>query len=256
MRTLIVGAACFSPLLFLALLGTAPLVGLGIMAATHLALVYTTLRPNVQWLGPVITHFRTTRNEVWLTIDDGPTEDTLAVLDLLGRYGAKATFFVKGTLAAARPHLVRAMIDAGHSVANHSQTHPSGTFWCLPGRAIAREIESCNETLRSITGTAPRWFRAPVGMKNPFVHPVLARLGMRLIGWSSRGFDGVFRDAARVVDRITRDVNAGTIVVLHQGLDQSGAVLEGVLGSLQQRGFAFVVPADDQLTARDARSDR
>lgn len=256
MRNLIVTSAWLSPLVFLALLRTSPLTGLAIMAASHLVLVYATLRPNVQWLGPVITHFRTASNEVWLTIDDGPADDTPAVLEILARYGAKATFFVKGTLAASHPEFVRAMVDAGHTVANHSHTHPSATFWCLPRRAIAREIQSCNDTLRSIAGSEPRWFRAPVGMKNPGVHPELAKRGMRLIGWSARGFDGVMSNTPRVIDRIAKEATPGGILVVHQGLPQSPAVIEGIVATLKSRGYEFVVPADEQLTVRDVRSDR
>jgi peptidoglycan-N-acetylglucosamine deacetylase len=255
-RNLIVASAWLSPLVFLALLRTAPLTGLAIMAASHLVLVYATLRPNVQWFGPVITHFRTASKQLWLTIDDGPADDTPAVLEILARHGAKATFFVKGTLASARPELVRAMVDAGHTVANHSHTHPSGTFWCLPQRAIEREIQGCNDALRSITGSEPRWFRAPVGMKNPGVHPELAKRGMRLIGWSARGFDGVMSNTPRVIDRISKDATPGGILVVHQGLPQSTAVIDSLLTTLSGRGYEFVVPDDEQLTARDVRSDR
>lgn len=253
MRSLIITAALLSPIVFLALWQTRPLLGFAIMAASHAALLYATLRPNVQWLGPVITRFRTNEKHVWLTIDDGPEADSTTLVDLLRRYDAKATFFVKGKLAAAHPELIRTIVDAGHSVANHSDTHPSATFWCLPPARIAREVDGCNEALRAITGVAPRWFRAPVGMKNAGVHPQLARRGMRLIGWSARGFDAVSKDVDRVVERIVRRVEPGAIIVLHQGLAHSAAVIERVLQTMQSRGFAFVIPEDDQLMATDAR---
>ncbi|HEX6159088.1 MAG TPA: polysaccharide deacetylase family protein, partial [Thermoanaerobaculia bacterium] len=96
-----------------------PAAGIGVLALSHLLILYPTLRPNVQWLGPVVTRFRTDAKEVWLTIDDGPTGDTPAVLDLFQRLEVKATFFVKGTLTEEHPGLVRSMIERGHSVANH-----------------------------------------------------------------------------------------------------------------------------------------
>lgn len=253
MRALIVWAACLSPLVFIALLTRAPLTGLAIMAATHLLLVYATLRPNVQWLGPVVTGFATDKEEVWLTIDDGPAEDTPALLDVLDRHRARATFFVKGALTRQRPDLVRAIAERGHSVANHSDTHPSATFWCLPPGAIAREIDGCNEALLHVTGHAPIWFRAPVGMKNPAVHPLLSSRGMRLIGWSARGFDGVGSEPAAVTSRITRETRAGSIVLLHQGRPRSAEIIDSVLTALESRGYSFVVPADERLTATGAR---
>ena len=226
----------------------APLAGVGILAISHALILYPTLRPNQQWLGPVVTRFRTARNEVWLTIDDGPTEDTPAVLSLFSQHGVRATFFVKGVLAQKSPQLVEAILAAGHTVANHSQTHPGGSFWCsFPGR-IAQEIDDCNRALEAATGVKPTWFRAPVGYKNPAVHPALARRGMRLIGWSARGFDAVVGDPELVLARILPDVQPGAIIVLHQGREHSLRVLERIILALKERGYSFVVPADAQLT--------
>lgn len=225
----------------------APLLGIGVLALSHALVLYPTLRPNVQWLGPVVTRFKTDRNEAWLTIDDGPTDDTLAVLDLFDRHEVKATFFVKGSLTEASPELATEILRRGHSLANHTQTHPSGSFWCsLPGR-IGSEIDGCNRALKNATGEQPRWFRAPVGMKNPAVHPALKRRGMRLIGWTARGFDAVVSDAEEILSRILTKLVPGAIIVLHQGRDHSLRVLERVIVGLKERGYAFVIPTDAQL---------
>ena len=217
------------------------------LALSHLLIVYPTLQPNSQWLGPVVTRFETERKELWLTIDDGPSDDTGRVLDLFDAHGVKATFFVIGTRAERLPDQTRAIAARGHSVANHSQTHPSGSFWCLlPGR-IAGEIESCNRTLAKLSGEAPRWFRAPVGHKNPAVHPVLERRGMRLIGWTARGFDGVLSDPDQVVARILPHLAPGAIIVMHQGREHSLRVLERVIVEVKGRGYEFVIPEDGQL---------
>lgn len=223
------------------------MAGIGVLALSHALILYPTLRPNVQWLGPVVTRFRTDRKEVWLTIDDGPTEDTREVLDLFARHEVKATFFVKGVLAEQHPELVRAILKRGHSLANHSHTHPAGSFWCsLPGR-IASEIDGCARALQSATGRAITWFRAPVGMKNPAVHPALAKRGMRLIGWTARGFDAVLTDPEEIAKRILPEIVPGAIIVLHQGRAHSIATLERVIVALRDAGYAFVIPTDEQL---------
>ena len=201
-------------------------------------LVYGTLVPNAQLLGPVITCFEPEGNEVWLTIDDGPADDTMQVLDALD---VKATFFVKGNLAREHPELIRAVAERGHGIANHSETHPSATFWCLGPAAIAREIDG---------GVASKWFRAPVGMKNPFVHPALRRRGMRLIGWSVRGFDSVGDDVERVVRRIVPRVFPGAIVVMHQGRAISARCIARVVAELRARGYRFVIPDDARLKTK------
>ena len=245
MRRVILALAIAAPVALIVLWPHAPLAGLGILALSHALLLYPTLRPNVQWLGPVVTSFEPQGNEVWLTIDDGPTDDTAAILDILDARGAKATFFVKGLLARRRPDLIRAIVERGHGVGNHSDTHPSASFWCLLPAAIAAEIDGCAAAI-----PPTRWFRAPVGMKNPAVHPALARRGMRLIGWSVRGFDGVRGDADRVVRRIAPRVFPGAIVVLHQGRDTSAACIARVVDELRARGYAFVIPGDERLKTK------
>lgn len=212
-------------------------------------MLYPTLRPNVQWLGPVITRFETARRELWLTIDDGPSDDTRAVLDLFDAHCVQATFFVKGTLAEQHADLAREIVRRGHTLANHSMTHPQATFWCLPPERIAGEIDGCSRALASITGEQPRWFRAPVGMKNFTVHPALAKRGMRLIGWTARGFDAILSDGAEIVRRILPHLRPGAIIVLHQGREHSLGVLEQVIVALKERGYTFVIPDDSQLRA-------
>jgi len=227
----------------------APLAAIAILALSHALLLYPVLRPNVQWLGPVVTRFETSRKEVWLTIDDGPTDDTPAVLDLFDRHDVKATFFVKGMLAEQSPDVAREILRRGHSLANHSQTHPAGSFWCSTPRRLAYEIDGCNRAITSIAGAPPRWFRAPVGMKNPAVHPALARRGMRLIGWTARGFDAVRSDPREILARILPHLRPGAIIVLHQGRDYSLRVLEHVIVAVRERGYEFVIPEDEQLRA-------
>jgi peptidoglycan-N-acetylglucosamine deacetylase len=246
---LILGFALVAPVLLIVLWKVSPVAAIGVLALSHALVVYPTLRPNVQWLGPVMTHFTTPAKEVWLTIDDGPTDDTPAVLSLFERYGVKATFFVKGVLTEAHPELIREILARGHSVANHSHTHPAGSFWCSPPGRIGAEIDGCSRALLNVTGETPRWFRAPVGMKNPAVHPALARRGMRLIGWTARGFDAVLTDPEEIARRIVPAIAPGGIIVLHQGRAHSLATLERVITALQAQGYTFVIPADAQLAA-------
>jgi peptidoglycan/xylan/chitin deacetylase (PgdA/CDA1 family) len=242
MRNLIVGLAWLSPLVPIVLWPHTRIWGFVIMALMHALWLYPTLSANVQWFGPVVTKFSTEDRELWLTIDDGPADDTLQILELLASRSVRATFFLKGVLAEARPELLRAIVDAGHTIGNHSYTHPSATFWCLPAPWIEEEIDRCNAVLGPV-----RHFRAPVGMKNPAVHPALAKRDMRLIGWTARGFDSVTADAERVAARIVPRVEPGGIVVMHQGLPQSLQCIERVVDDLQRAGYAFVVPDDARL---------
>ena len=227
----------------------------GACAAAHGALAGATLRPNNAVFGPVVTHFEPAGDEVWLTIDDGPDpHDTPRLLDLFDAQPGgpvRATFFLRGDRARAHPALVEEIVRRGHGVGNHTFSHPQATFWCAGPRRLAREIGGCSEALRSITGRAPTLFRAPVGHVNPFVHRAAARCGLRLVGWSARGFDGVDRhaaDPAGVVARILVGLRPGAIILLHEGRRGPGGEAVNVqsakqlLAALAERRWRAVVP--------------
>jgi peptidoglycan/xylan/chitin deacetylase (PgdA/CDA1 family) len=234
MRTLIIALAAGGVVYTIAMHSWQSLL---IGALLGAPMVIATLQPNVQWLGPVVSRFDTDRDEVWLTIDDGPTDDTSALLDLLDRLGVRATFFVKGVLAAEHPDRVRDIVARGHRVANHSHTHPAGTFWCLPPPAIAREIDRCNAAIPPTT-----LFRAPVGFKNLFVHPALRKRGMQLIGFDARAFDALERNPETIAARIVKALHPGAIVLLHQGREWSLRGIEKTVNAIRERGYSFTIP--------------
>ena len=223
--------------------------GLPAMIATHLAVVACTLYPRATLLCPALARLPVAGRRVWLTIDDGPSDDTLPLLDLLDRHGARATFFVVGARARARPELVREIVRRGHGLGNHSDGHRDRIFWMLGPWRMAREIGECQRTLQDITGAAPRWFRSVVGMTNPFVALPLHRLGLTRVAWSARGFDGVDCEPAQVLDRITGDIAPGAIVLLHEGAKHGHnvAIAAALLQWMVAHGWQSVLP--EQLEA-------
>jgi peptidoglycan/xylan/chitin deacetylase (PgdA/CDA1 family) len=188
------------------------------LPAAHGALLIPTLRRNCDWFGPVATHFETENREVWLTIDDGPTErDTPPMLDLLDQFGARATFFCIGRQVDRHRALTREIRNRGHGVGNHTYQHPSGMFWALPPRMIREEVTRCSHAIRCACGSGPEYFRSPVGMTNASVHPAIEREGLRLVGWTAAGVDGLSERGDVVVRRIERRLRPGAIIVLHEG---------------------------------------
>jgi peptidoglycan-N-acetylglucosamine deacetylase len=219
-------------------------VGLPLMVATHLPFWWGTLWPQSRLFCPVLTHLPTSARAVWLTIDDGPSAQTLPMLDLLDRHGAKATFFVVGERAAAHPELIREIVRRGHGLANHSATHPVRWFWALGPQKMRAEIERTQAILQQITGVRPRWFRAVIGMSNPFVAGALKREGLTRVAWCARGFDAVVADPQRVLRGVERNLAPGAIVLMHEGAPH-GRNLEGMallLERLETLGYRTLLP--------------
>lgn len=221
---------------------------LGVAAVVHGLLIYAIVAPQCAWLGPVVTRFRAQGREVWLTIDDGPSgQESSQLAQELQSRGVRATFFLKGHVLSGQPQHAAQLHACGHTLANHTHTHPASTFWWLWPTTLRRELDACNEALESVGVTACRWFRAPVGLKHVFLHRELAVRGMRLIAWNVRGLDGVRCDPEAVVRRVLKKVAPGSIVVLHEGRARSMEGILRVIEELQERGYAFVIPSDEQL---------
>lgn len=224
---------------------------LGAVVADHLLLTAAGLVPRASLLGPNLTRLPPTaaaRGEVAITIDDGPDPAvTPAVLALLESHGVQASFFCVGERIARYRTLAREMAARGHAVENHSQRHLN-RFALLGPRALRDEIERAQDSIAAATGETPRFFRAPMGLRNPFLEPVLARAGLELVSWTRRGFDTVSADPQRVLRRLTRALRPGDILMLHDGhaARTAGgaavivAVLPRLLGALREAGLTPV----------------
>lgn len=194
----------------------------GAVALNHAALTAAGLWPRSRWLGPNVTRLppaATARGEIAITIDDGPDpEVTPAVLDQLAASGVHATFFCIGERARRHPSLLRRIVAEGHGVQNHS-LHHRHDFSLRGPRALEREIAAAQDLLAEIGGTRPHCFRAPAGLRNPLLDPVLHRLGLHLVSWTRRGYDTRDADGGRVLRRLldTAGPAAGEILLLHDG---------------------------------------
>lgn len=126
--------------------------------------------------------------EVALTYDDGPNDGhTERLLDILARHNAQATFFLIGSFARQRPDLTRRIHEAGHTIGNHTWTHPRLIF--QPSARIREELSSTNAALEDILGERVRYFRPPYGARRPAVLRIARELGLVPVLWNVMAFD-------------------------------------------------------------------
>jgi len=193
---------------------------LGAVVLDHLLITAAGLWPRSDLLGPNWTRLpaqSAARGEIAITIDDGPDpEVTPRVLEVLAAFEARASFFCIGERVTRHPDLAREIVRRGHSVENHSQRHRRSFSLLGPWR-MAAEIARAQECIAQVTGETPRFFRAPAGLRNPFLEPILERLKLQLVSWTRRGFDTVNADADDVYHRLSRSLVDGDILLLHDG---------------------------------------
>jgi len=151
-----------------------------------------------------------------LTFDDGPNPAvTSRLLDLLERYDARGTFFVIGRHVRACPALAREIVARGHTIGNHTDTHPN-LLW-QSRRRIVEELERCDVSIADATGQRPRIMRPPFGYRRPQVHAAARHAGFgRPVLWSRSARDWRPQEPAPVIRRL-RSVRPGDIVLLHDG---------------------------------------
>lgn len=186
----------------------------------------------------VATRARTHGKVLYLTFDDGPDpEHTPAVLDLLQRHGARATFFLVGELIDRHPDVVRRIVDEGHQLGNHSWSHPF-----MPDLPIAAQIEEIARTdacLAAYDGRARHPFRPPFGN---FSHELLlhfARTGRTIAFWSYNSNDYRRLPAAILLEKVrTNPPRSGDVVLMHDDNHDTVALLAGLLPEWRTQGYA------------------
>ena len=182
------------------------------------------------------------RRAVALTFDDGPSERTPRILELLAQYGAVATFFPCGANVARLPAIARAVEEAGHEIGNHGYAHPLCCF--RSSRFMEADMARAQRVILEHTGARPVWFRAPYGVRWFGMGRAQRRLGLRGVMWTVMGYDWSL-EAGAVVERIGTRVSNGAILCLHDGRElrsapDIGVTIEAVrrlLPILLERGY-------------------
>lgn len=169
-----------------------------------------------------VTGVRTAGPAAALSFDDGPDpEATPRLLDLLGRAGARATFFLVGKRAARHPELVARIAAEGHAVGNHGWDHPA--LPTLKPAAVVDQLRRTAEAIAAAGVARPRLMRPPYGDQSLASHLAARRLGLTVTAWSVVGADWEDDDGATIAGRVLAGLHPGAIVLLHDSLASWGA---------------------------------
>lgn len=188
----------------------------------------------------------TNRKSIVLTFDDGPCPVTTPqVLDVLKEFGCQAVFFCIGRKIAGNEVLLQRMVADGHLIANHSFSH-SPLFDLYSSDRMLREIRETNEEIYRATGLRTKLFRPPYGVTNPMLAKAVQRSGLASVGWNKRSLDTAIKDNNKVLTRISGNLQAGDIILLHDSVTRCPAVLKEFLSFLQKTEYK--VERFDKLT--------
>jgi peptidoglycan/xylan/chitin deacetylase (PgdA/CDA1 family) len=218
---------------------------LALMTAGAALIYYATYAVRSQWLGRTDWRGCSQMGAVALTFDDGPSEDTERILNVLAAHDVSATFFMIGRNVERFPQTARRVIAEGHAIGNHSYSHP--IFLYRTPRETRQQLEHAQAVITETVGLRPRLARPPCGVRTPAYFRAAQRLGLRTVQWDVAGFDWKPRSGKRIAQDVLRQARAGSIILLHDG-DSEGkhdrtetiAALPLIIEGLRARGLRIL----------------
>jgi peptidoglycan-N-acetylglucosamine deacetylase len=208
---------------------------------------YQSMAPTGRWFGKTFTGPSPGSRQLALTYDDGPNDPhTLRLLEVLAKHNVRATFFLIGRYVEQRPDLAREIVQAGHTVGNHTFTHPLLTF--KSEAQIRRELSRCHAALQDAIGQHSYLFRPPFGGRRPAVLRIAREMGLQPVMWNVTGYDWNAPPAAMIERKVVKQIRGGDVILLHDGghkqlgADRSQTVIatDHLLTRYKSEGFEFV----------------
>jgi peptidoglycan/xylan/chitin deacetylase (PgdA/CDA1 family) len=223
------------------------LVGAGGAALLMGVAGYQSVAPTGQWYGSTFIGLTRGSKQIALTYDDGPNDPhTLNLLEVLARHNVRATFFLIGRYVQRRPELAHQVVHAGHTIGNHTFTHP---HLVLSGAVETRnQLEECQRALQEVTGEVPRLFRPPFGGRRPTTLKIARSLGLEPVMWNVTSWDWKRLPANTIVENCVRQMRGGDVVLLHDGghralgADRSQTIIATghLIERYKSQGYEFV----------------
>jgi peptidoglycan/xylan/chitin deacetylase (PgdA/CDA1 family) len=205
------------------------------------------MAPTGQWYGRTFTGLPRGSKQLALTYDDGPNNShTLRLLEVLAKHGIHATFFLLGRYVQQRPGIAREVVKAGHTVGNHTFTHPSLVF--KSESEIRNQLSDCRAVLQDAVGAHSNLFRPPFGRRRPAVLRLARELALEPVMWNVTGYDWDAPPAAVIEQKVTSQLRGGNVILLHDGgyknmgADRSQTVIatDHLIARCKAQGYEFV----------------
>ncbi len=188
----------------------------------------------------------TDEKKVALTFDDGPHyKYTEQILDILKKYGVKATFFVIGVNAEKYPQKVKRISDEGHEIGNHTYSHLN--LKELDEKEIRQELIKGERIIEKITAKKPKLLRPPGGTYSDAVVKTASEMGCDVILWSQDTRDWAHTPADKIACGIIDNVKGGDIVLFHDFVSPdtpTPEALEKIIPQLLKSGYKFVTVSE------------
>lgn len=179
-------------------------------------------------------------------------EHTKPILDILDKYHVKTTFFLVEFWVDKFPEAVLEIHKRGHEIGNHSSTHPNMSK--LSEEEIIKELKGAEEKIVEITGQRPIVFRPPFGAYNNTLIETCENNGYYVIQWDVDSLDWKDISAEQIVERVTRNVKNGSIILFHNNAEYVEQYLPAIIERFQSEGYE-IIPIGQLIMKEDYHMD-
>ena len=177
-------------------------------------------------------------NKISITFDCAwANSNTDQLIDILGKENVKATFFVTGEFCDKYPDDIKKLYNAGHEIQNHSDKHPHVKGMNL--NSFIEDVRCCNTKIKDLTGEEPVLYRSPYGEYDDNIVKTVEGMGMFHIQWNVDSIDWNKPSPETIIERTTKNISSGSILLFHNDLENTTEALPEVLSSLKEQGFEF-----------------
>ena len=185
----------------------------------------------------------TDEKKISITFDAAwSAEDTDEIIEILNEHNAKATIFVVGDWIDKNPDAVKKFYENGHEIANHSDTHK--LFSKVSREEVVKEIEDCNKKIEAITSEKVKLVRAPSGDYDNKSIEIAENMNMKMIQWSVDSLDWKKLSVDEMYSRVITKTENGSILLFHNGIENTPEALGKVLEKLKNDGYEFVTVSE------------
>lgn len=195
--------------------------------------------------GRLLPIYNVETNKKWISISINcawNADDIDQILEVLDRCNVKTTFFMVGDWVDRFPEETKRIAEKGHEIANHSDSHPHVNS--LSYEQNVEEIKKCTEKIKTVTGKEVSLYRCPYGEYNDTVVKAAKDNGYKVIQWSIDTLDYEGLDESQMIDRINKNLKNGSIILMHNGTENTANSLEGIIKNIQKKGYNIVKVSD------------
>lgn len=188
----------------------------------------------------VICSAKTSNKQIAISFDDGPAVAyTPEILCLLKDHGVEAAFFCIGDRIKGNEDLLKSLHEAGHLIGNHSYSHH---FWfdLFSARKMLADLQLMDKEMVRVTGLKPRLFRPPYGVTNPNLRKAIRQGNYIPVGWNVRSMDTLIKDEAKLLNKVSKAVKPGAVVLFHDTSKATVAILPAFIKKVTEMGYKIV----------------